>query len=527
MPILAVSNVGKIGIVRDMAPHEIPFEAWSNGNNVRFSANYVEKVSGYAAALGAPAVPPLFAMFTPDLSTPYWLYVGAAKAYLTDGSAHWNITRQTAGVDVDYTGASSNLWSGAILGGIPVLTNGVDVPQYFAPVNSGSKMRDLANWSSGVRCKVIRSFKQYLIALNITKGGDEYPYMVKWSHPAAPGTLPVTWDETDPTYDAGEYDFAEDSGEVLDAVSLRDICVIYRTGSVWAMQAIAGANIFRFFRLFNSFGALAVNCATEFIAGKHLVFSTNDILVHDGQNAQSILQDKMRMEVFAEIDPEHYGKSFVVRRLVQNEVWCCYPTTGNTWPNKAVVWNWVTNALSMRDLPDTAIIATGLIPEGIVESTWDVSIDWNADSGTWNERNYNPATEQYLGVSYQQNALYDMRRTDTFDGTPFTSWVERSGIGIPFKQGQPPDMSAMKFLRNVWPRINGTAGEVVNVYVGSQMEIDGGISWQAPKPYTIGVSKKIDCLCSGRLFAIRFESVDAMSWRLQGYELDASFGGHW
>jgi hypothetical protein len=527
MPIFPVADVGKYGIIKDLAPHELPVPAWSGGNNVRFDANFVEKIAGYQQVFGSLSVPPLNSMFTPSLNTLYWLYFGEDKAYATDGNTHYNITRQSTGVDVDYTGTALTPWIGGVLGGIPVITNGVDVPQYFAPVSLSTKLQNLTNWPSGVTCKVIRPFKQYLLALNITKNTDEYPFMLKWSHPAAPGTVPVTWDETDPTYDAGEYDFAEDNGVLLDAVPLRDIMVVYREGSVWGMQAIADASVFRFFRMFNSFGALSVNCAVEFLAGKHLVFSTNDILVHDGQNAQSILQDRLRKEIFQDIDSTYYARSFVARILSRNEVWCCYPTAGSSWPNKALVWNWITNALSIRALPEVSHVVPGIIPAGTVDDTWGSTDSWNTDSQTWNERSYNPSSDQHALISFSGNAMYNARATESFGGTPFSAWVERTGIGIPFKQGQPPDMTSMKFLRNVWPRFNGTQGGIVQVTIGFQMEIDGPVTWGTPQNYVIGTTKKIDCLVSGRLFAIRFSSDTELAWRLQGYELDVSFGGHW
>jgi hypothetical protein len=527
MPIFAISNVGKFGIVKDLAPHELPMEAFSDGAHVRFAANYAEKLPGFQNVFGTPSVPPLWAMFAPSLSEPAWIYAGTAKVYATEGTTHYNITRQTASVDVDYTGGISNIWNGGVLSGIPVFTNGVDLPQYWAPHSYTQRLQNLTDWPSDARCAVIKPFKQYLVAANITKASVRYPYMVKWSHPAAPGTLPGTWDETDPTYDAGEYDFAEDSGFVLDMHSLRDINVVYREGSVWGMQAVADSNIFRFFRMFNSFGALGLNCVTEFVAGKHLVFSTNDILIHDGQNAESILQDRVRAAVFRDIDTAGYRNSYVIRIMAANEVWCCYPSPGNTWADKAVVWNWKTGAVGFKSLGGLTYMTTGVVPDNVSSDLWSMPGSWEDLDKRWGERNFTPAQENQLIVSYDGNFIAQHGIRESANGTPIPSMLERTGLGIPFKQGQPPDMSSMKFLRNVWPRISGTIGAVVNVEVGYQMEVDGPVTWYPPKEYVIGTTKKIDCLVSGRLLAVRFSSNTNMTWRLHGYELDVSLGGNW
>jgi hypothetical protein len=49
MPRIPNLNLGDIGIVSDLDPHLIPVNAWSEGKNVRFKDNAVEKFSGHTS----------------------------------------------------------------------------------------------------------------------------------------------------------------------------------------------------------------------------------------------------------------------------------------------------------------------------------------------------------------------------------------------------------------------------------------------------------------------------------------------
>ena len=197
---------------------------------------------------------------------------------VTRSSKWYNITR-TSGA---YLATADENWTGTIVGGVLVMTNNYDDPQYWAltdgkPISS-QKMQDLSNWPSltllnggindavttitvdstadfpsagtmtigsekitytgitsttftgctrgaggttaathsdndpvtiTVLCKSMRAFRSFLIALNITTDGVNFPRVVKWSTEAATQTLPTSWNETLSTVDAGEFELAD------------------------------------------------------------------------------------------------------------------------------------------------------------------------------------------------------------------------------------------------------------------------------------------------------------------------------
>jgi hypothetical protein len=94
---------------------------------------------------------------------------------------------------------------------------------------------------------VIRAFGPFLVAINLTISGTQFPHRLRWSHPAAPGSLPTSWDVTDPTVDAGEIDFPDvQSGLLTDILPLGPTMFVYKDSSVWKMRFTGGQQIFDF-----------------------------------------------------------------------------------------------------------------------------------------------------------------------------------------------------------------------------------------------------------------------------------------
>ena len=47
MQLIPINDVGKVGIIRDTPPYQLPPNVWSDGNNIRFLDNGVKKCAGY------------------------------------------------------------------------------------------------------------------------------------------------------------------------------------------------------------------------------------------------------------------------------------------------------------------------------------------------------------------------------------------------------------------------------------------------------------------------------------------------
>lgn len=506
---ISVDDVGSIGIISDMSPERLPPQAWSAGHNVRFRENTVRKAKGWSEPVGTPSVAPYWLLPYRTATDSFWIYAGLGAVYVTDGTTHTDITKTLT----TYSATADLNWTGLVFGGIPILNNGVDPPQQWTPPQVSQLLTDLSNWPAGAECAALRGFKQFLIALNYTNGAStNFPRLVKWSHGAAFNSVPSSWDETDDTLDAGEYELADTRGDVVDGLAYRDAFIIYKDDSVWGMNYIGGGSVFRFYEISLQLGILSRRCMAEWERG-HFVFGTNDIIITDGQTIQSVVDRKTRSRVYNAIDPTNYERSFVVPNLIKKEMWACYPTVGNSFCNEAMVWNWEENSLSFRDLPNIAHAGFGVVNPG-GGNTWDADSQvWDADSSVWDEQTFNPTQTRIMMAGAVDTKIYlgDDPSTNTENGTNMFSRLERTGL---FNESA----SQVKYCRGVYPKMEATGP--VNFYVGSQMALDQGVTWEGPFPFNPATDYKFDCEVAYRWMGLKIESDTDVDWSLTSYELD-------
>jgi len=520
--LIPVDMVGRYGIIYDARPQELPKEAWSAGNNVRFRNFFVEKFLGESQPWGSPSVAPYNVAQAATPAAAFWVYAGLAAVYCYDFSTHTDITN----VGGAYSATADENWTMTNFQGIPVLNNSVDVPQVWTPVSAAQLLVDLPNWNALWKCKSMRAFRQFLVAMDITKSATQYPQMVKWSHPAAAGAVPASWDETDDTKDAGEYELGDSLGFVKDGLPLRDVFVIYKEDTVWGMQYVGGVKVMRFFKIFNDAGIINKRCVTEFINGQHFVVSQEDIFTHDGQNKRSVVEKKVLRWFMSQIDSDKYSRMFVTQVPGAKEVWACAPLgDGQEFCNVALVWNWEDGTVTFRDLDDIAGARPGQVSG--IPATWDPdSTTWDTDVSGWDLRRAAAAARRLMMARPETTSkLLLADETAAFDGTSMTSYVERAAVPIAWRAEKPPDLTSHKLLTAVWPRIEGTNGGVVRVYAGYQNRPEDSVTWESPVNYTIGTDEFVPIITNGRLLAVKFESVTDIDWRLHGYELEVQKAG--
>ena len=527
MNIIPVSGVGAIGIVSDLPPNEIPLNAWTDGRNVRFTDGAVEKFSGHAEVYPTPSPAPYWLLPIPYLGTFFWLYAGLAKVGATDGATHADITRAAGG---DYSTDLNIGWTGGQIEGRAVINNGVDVPQMWTPALSND-LAALTGWDANWRARSMRVFKRYLVALDITKTATRYAQMVKWSHQAPSNLVPASWDEADETLDAGEFSLSSEGGHLVDSIPLRDDMIIYKEYQTFLMQYVGGIDIFRFIRKFKEMGMIARKCAIEFFSGKHLVFTGDDIVMHDGQQAKSIVSKRLLSSIAGQIDSTYYQRAFVAANFPKKEVWVCFPEIGQSVCTKALVWNWMEDTWGFRDLPNVSHIESGIVYPIVTGETWSgASSDWSSDTSAWGDRAYDPSQRKMLIAAPGSTMLFTPDTTQQFNGTNMTAYVQKTAIGFPLRADKPPDYTTEKLVSRIRPRIRGTAGGVVNVYLGTMQRIDGAVTWSDAFPFIIGSTEDCDFIGeveAAPLHALKFESTSNVAWRLDGYDAEvAAVGQH-
>src|SRR5688572_26536873 len=203
------------GLAPDQVNYNLPDGQFSDGRNVRFRDDSAEKCKGTEAVFGSLSSSSIWALPVTDGIEQYWVYGNESVVYATQGTTHTQISSESYNcpVNIGYTGGQFH--------GFLILNDTNTVPQRWAPSLS-NKIVPLDNWPSSTFCKVIRPFRDFLVALRVTQDGAYNPRLLRWSDAAAFGSLPGSWDYTDPTNQAGITELGQTEDEIIDCLPLRD-----------------------------------------------------------------------------------------------------------------------------------------------------------------------------------------------------------------------------------------------------------------------------------------------------------------
>jgi hypothetical protein len=535
--IIQLDSFEQEGIILDVPAHELPLNAFSAGNNVRLCDESLQRSLGSKEVFAAPSVAPFHIMHWQDISTVFWFYASASNLYITDGTTQRVVTRGTAAASpVTYSGGTHPRWNGGVLGGVPIMNHSnlqsTDYPQSWDTSTSPDEYQDLPNWpvsSPTWLAKVVRVYKNFLIALYMVEDGVTYPTRLRWSAPADPGTVPTDWVPA-ATNLAGSVPFSASTSPLVDCLPLRDINIVYKEDSVHLMQYVGGTYVFNIRQAFSEFGLLSQRCVKSFF-GKHFVMAQGDVVLHNGQEAESIITKKMRRNLFDALSSDNYENAYVVAYPHQEEMWVCIPVNGSgvTSPTRAYIWNWRENAWTIRDIPTMPHIALGIIDESGLGSTFDDLADgagvgsFDSRTGVFDARTYNPSVLHLLGANQGDTKFIKFDDTNQDDGVDFISYVERTGLAINGLRGGTVtvDPHTIKFIRRLYPKIIADPGCILTIKLGGQENPSAPIFWTT-FTFDPNVDTFISCRVQGKLLAYRIESNTAHQWKLQslGFDLD-------
>lgn len=496
-----------IGLAPDRPDWHLPPGAFSDSRNVRYREGGTEKIRGYAQVWGDLSTTALYADWISDGTNIFWVYGDEGTVYATDGVSHNSIS------SISYSADSAFVYTGGAYNGFYVITDGALAPQFWDP-GLGNNLQPLTNWPASTIAEVIRPYRQFLVALRVTETGTYNPRLIRWSDRANPGSVPSSWDHTDPTNLAGRTELGQSADLLVDCLPLRDANIVYKEQNTWAMEFIGAPDVFSFRQLFNQVGLLSENCVKAF-RGMHFVVTDHDIILHDGAQAQSLLENTFRSWLFARIDSDNYKKSFVVADYLNREMIFAFPEQGQSFCTLALVWNWQSGKFYPRDFGSPIAFAAA----GIMPSESPTTID--ALVGTFDEQiqefdeiNYTSGQQRAVFFDSSATAAYRNGEGGDFAGTPMQVYWERSNVPLT------KDINLRKRVLRVYPKVLGTSGDTLDVYVGTRTSIESTVQYSGPYVFTIGTDYKVDVRVSSRVVDVRFEYSGDNDVRLIGYDVE-------
>ena len=521
MPNFPVRNLGSAGITTDPHPFDLPPNGISSGVNVRFKDGKITRGPVFRAVYQLPTdFQPAYVFSIPPVTE-------SNDTIITVGSQGQSIRALTGGTTlVDATPESPHTvntelpWSHTFLGSIAYLNQKDGVP--LMRRQSDLEFTPLTAWDPDHRCNALRSFKDFLVALGVSKVGTEYPTMVKWSDFATFGDPPSSWDTDDTTNSAGENIVNEMKSPIVDGLTLRDSFIIYCQNEIWVMDYIGGNFMFRFRKLYERRGILNQNCVVQ-VDGLHYVFDRNDIYVHDGASPpRSICDGATRDFIFNNLVQERRNLCFAGYDPRLSEIYFAYPSTDplvgfedpTTGCNRIAVFNYKDGNWSFYDAPNVVGVCASGIPTGL---SYEDMTTTDYDEATDPYRSEPLDKEVYTifvsrkdatqGITQDRLLGLDLPSNGRLDKAVCTeavkpSIVERIGVDLDESGASLP---TYKVIHTLYPQLLLTGTDTPTFQFGACDVPDGSVTWSASLTYDPTTSTKVD---TGRI-AGRY-----LSWRL-------------
>lgn len=528
MPMVPVRDLGGVGVIRDVSPYDLSINSVSDGNNVRFENGKISRTPSYREVQALTPTNPrhIFTIKIPNVADRIGIATDTGLVYTYLNGVEAVVTPASGAVST-----SSLPYTHTTLAGLSYLNRSDRVPVYFGP--AVSVYTDLPNWTSTHRCRVLRGFKSYLIAVDVSKAGTNYPTMIKWSDTAQYGSVPGSWDETDPTTNAGENTLAEASTPFLDGLPLRNSFVIYNSSQAFMMTESGNLDVFNFRKLFDNRGIINTNCVAE-VQGLHYVFGFNDIYVHDGSSYRSIIEGRNKQFLFGSLNYQNTTACYVQHDPIRNEVLFAYESGDGdtkfksaTDCNKHAIFNYVSNTWSFADSPNTVGMTQANIDS--FRTYNDVTTGYNVTGGTYYELETGESQHQFATGPVDGDGLLTSARLYGYDPIqagllPYALSTEANAdayagrIGIDLDEAS-LELRTFKVIRSIYPQVSDYGNGGVNFQFGATEYGENPVTYSEDIPWTAG-QYKIDRMASGRYLAWKITCDELTDFQFSGFDAD-------
>lgn len=511
-------EIGLRGINTDVAPWSLPPDFVTEGRNFRSFANQIISAGGSTVWSQAPVqFFPGFAYHVDGASSGNWLVAGRDAVYAYNGVT-WGDVSSAAG----YTNINVDQeldWTACQVGRIPVLNNPQVHPEFWSPQNLAQILQPLpwvagvSTWSDvGQQCRVIRSHKNTMWALDLIDNGTPFRSSLRFSHPAEENGLPASWDETDDNFLAGRVPLGGDSGIIIDGESLRNSFAVYSENAINIFDEDA-TFVWRRRELTTTSGLLSKQALVE-VKGDHFMLTTQGEIVRNNGNAiQSIMHNRLRRRLSANMNADAYQRSVAVRNNGFGEIWFCVPENASEFPNVAYVYNWRDDSWAIRDIDPIVYASYG--PIILPKLVWDdAKGTWDQQRGFWNSREITPFNDTVIGVDRDNYSLLILDPSGERQDYQFL--LERLNFAL---EGHPK----VTTITRVYPHCSGT--QKLQFQIGSHDYAGSPVRWKPAIEFDPQRDRKIDIRTTGELHAWRFSALGTGTVNLSGITFDYEEAG--
>ncbi len=532
MPLLPIRNLGAAGVITDVDPFNLPFNAFTRAKNVRFSDGNVERSPVFRTAYDYTSSSTKVPSFVFGLSNPgtFDTVLIVNDDFSVEEFANGNVTS----AHTDNQSASTAPVTGTTLASVEYLNRPSRVPIARTPAANG--FSDLTNWDGTWRTKSLRSFGDFMLALNLTEGSSSYPNRVRFSDITLANQVPGSWDATDTTKSAGFNDLVQLRTPIVDGATLGSNFLIYSSDQVWLMEFVGGTFIFNFRKVFDDAGVINQNCILE-VEGKHFVFDTDDIYMNDGITRQSICDNRVRDYIFNGLDMSLQEACFVMHVADLEEIYFCYHSGDDlavygevSGCNRAAVYNYRSDTWSFVDLPN--VTSGSLANIDTVATYASSSLTYDSTGGTYHSQESKftrypimvSKKDTTAGITSPRLLGLDLVDSGTLN-LPETTEVnkpmhlERTGIDLD-QEAQLP-LSSYKVITKIFPQITtpATEHEFTFTFGAADLAPDAP-AYGSSVTFDNSTDHKLDTRIAGRYLSYKVETPTIKDFTLSGMDIN-------
>lgn len=548
-----VKGLGKIGIVYDADPADLPLNAITDALNVRFAGGEIEQCQGNklepyymlkadATASNHPIMlmqPVLYDGFSNGARMLFYLGVNAAD------NTVWIWSQNMDSPSFAGSPAATAEWSpeDAWFSYKGQINNCPYFGQSgFAPVGKQYDWTDFAmlpGWGeqtdgAGVvterqwTCRNLIPFGNRLLMLNTreeTSGGvmNPYPSRIRYSGFTQQNAFPINWDDTALNRPPEEAAAAVIDGyagwlELSTTSQLVDACdnggtlYVYSERETFSLTPSGNANSpFIVKQVYSDLGCLDLGCVVN-AKGYNYVFTGNDFVRHDAVRWESLAEGVCRdylAEVVANPLP---GAVRLVNYPELNEIWVM--TKGNDQladdcaKTQCLTYNYLTGTWGRKTLP--YILDAAFAP--LAPASGERPELWDGAVGTWDEdaQEWGGATKIAQGTMigscakggiYYLNAGYEESRHVYSGGAwsmqtqPLHCFIERKGIDLADGRRQ--------FITKT--ELNGRGQAALDFSIAGAESPDAGYAWEKQSIASLINERRHTWLVEGACHGFRME----------------------
>jgi len=533
MAVLRVDNVGAAGFQPDIENWQLPINSWTDLRDVSVSENSIRPnylVQLLLEQAGVALEETYLSVFLHDLPTVTYLVLCTAKrVFVTRGQRLIDITPD----GFEFSANTRKRWKADSFNGFLILNNTLDEPYYWPLIQLEStlpKLQPLSSypgespWPVAQTCEFIVGFNNSLFAGNITRNGDTFPYLVQFSDFAEPGTLPQKWTPA-PDNSAGSRDLAEGLDEIVTALPFRDTLLVRKEQTVVAFRFRGGQFVYDRKTVAEETACLnrhAVVNTKDF----QLAVGLTDIYVTQGGQHRSVVKNKTKNWFFDQLNRPEFEKVFCLYFQEESEVWIFAPQGDSTFCNIALIWNYIEDTFTTRTCENylDAVEGAGILPDGYVSWADLAATTWAEWDATWGLPRDILLQRRLIFVKAIPGLTTDYTRQVLIGGglvpVPEVDEVYLERLHIPFPRGEVMDWESIKQVSHITPKIRReTPNFYIDIWLGTQADIDSPVRWYGPKRWTPG-KKKVSFDKSGRFISLKARMPAGEDFRLTGYDIE-------